>query len=302
MALPSLNALRAFEAASRNGSFVAAATELGVTAAAVSMQVRNLERHLKKRLFLRSHNRITMTEAARALYPPVASAFFGLGAAVDRLAAPATRPRLIVSAPPALGERWLAPVVAAFRRVEPHVSIELRLEDDPVDMIAGRIDLRIAEDSFLYNDFFLLPLLHDAFLPLAAPGLAAAEIATELAQISDDRLIHVSALPTRGAQPTWSDWFAAAETPRRPDVGSGLKAPNHSFALALAARGAGVALGSQTLAAPEIASGTLAPLSRISVPASAPWVAAMFHARRGDRYVQRFVRSLEGAARAEGSR
>ena len=57
MNLPPLNALRAFECAARNGGYVAAARELGVTPAAVSQQVRRLEDHLGRRLFTRHNNK-----------------------------------------------------------------------------------------------------------------------------------------------------------------------------------------------------------------------------------------------------
>lgn len=296
MALPSLNAIRAFEAASRTGSFVAAAAELGVSPAAVSMQVRNLERHLNKSLFLRSHNRITMTEAARELYPAVAGAFAGLGNAVERLTAPERRPRLVVSAPPALAERWLAPIVADFRRAEPRVGIELRIEEDPVDLVAGRVDLRLAEDAFLYGGFVVEPVLTDSLLPLAAPGLASGgDLAADLSRIADDQLIHVAVPPERAAQPSWRDWFETAGVHRRPDPRAGITAPNQSVALTLATRGAGVVLGSRTLAAPEMAGGALAPVARNSIDAGAPWVAVLFHARSRDRLVSAFLRGL-GAA------
>ena len=66
--LPPLNALKAFEAAARTGSYVAAAAELGVSAAAVSQQVRNLEGWFGKRLFTRFNNRIGLTDAGMAIY------------------------------------------------------------------------------------------------------------------------------------------------------------------------------------------------------------------------------------------
>ena len=68
MKLPPMNALKAFEAAARAGSYVGAAGELGVSPAAVSQQVRNLETWFGKRLFTRFNNRITLTDAGRAVY------------------------------------------------------------------------------------------------------------------------------------------------------------------------------------------------------------------------------------------
>lgn len=67
LSLPPLNALCSFEAAARFGSYVGAARELGVTAAAVSQQVRNLELHLQRKLFTRFNNRIVLTDAGTAI-------------------------------------------------------------------------------------------------------------------------------------------------------------------------------------------------------------------------------------------
>ena len=72
--LPSLTAIRAFETAARRGSFSLAAHELGVTPAAVSLQVKSLEAELGRQLFLQQGYRILLTDAGRAIYPRLASA------------------------------------------------------------------------------------------------------------------------------------------------------------------------------------------------------------------------------------
>ena len=67
--LPPLNALRAFEASARLGSFVAAAAELRVSPAAVSQQVRNLEQYLDMTLFQRLARGLVLTEQGRDYLP-----------------------------------------------------------------------------------------------------------------------------------------------------------------------------------------------------------------------------------------
>ena len=67
--LPPLNALRAFEASARLGSFVAAAAELHVSAAAVSQQVQRLERYLDTRLFNRLARGLVLAEEGRDYLP-----------------------------------------------------------------------------------------------------------------------------------------------------------------------------------------------------------------------------------------
>ena len=85
--LPSLTALRALEAAARLGSFTKAGGELGVSSAAVGLQVRVLEEHFGKQLFLRHGNRLTFTDAGRVIQPGLDLAFSEIAALAGDLGA-----------------------------------------------------------------------------------------------------------------------------------------------------------------------------------------------------------------------
>src|SRR6185295_5294862 len=85
--LPPLNALRAFEASARLGSFVAAGAELRVSAAAVSQQVRRLERYLDAPLFQRLARGLVLTEQGRDWLPELSAGFELLGESTARLRA-----------------------------------------------------------------------------------------------------------------------------------------------------------------------------------------------------------------------
>ena len=85
--LPSLNALRAFEAAGRKLSFRAAAEELGVTQGAVAQQIRALEDHLGIRLFNRLARGLSLTPQGAAWLADVTRAFDMLVESTDRLLA-----------------------------------------------------------------------------------------------------------------------------------------------------------------------------------------------------------------------
>jgi LysR family glycine cleavage system transcriptional activator len=102
--LPPLNALRAFEVAARTGSFVLAGAEMGVTSAAISQQVRVLEDHLGKKLFLRQGNRILLTDAGRAIYPRIEVALGDLASVTDEVRSGPQRARLVVSVLPSVAE------------------------------------------------------------------------------------------------------------------------------------------------------------------------------------------------------
>ncbi|WP_352580759.1 LysR family transcriptional regulator [Mesorhizobium sp. M0088] len=92
--LPPLNAIKAFEVAARAGSFTLAASELGVSSAAVSQQIRNLENWFGKQLFVRTGNRIALTDAGHAIYPQTAKALGDIAAIGQRMLEGGMRTRL----------------------------------------------------------------------------------------------------------------------------------------------------------------------------------------------------------------
>src|SRR5512138_2489545 len=98
--LPSLNALRAFEAAARLSSFTAAAAELHVTQAAVSRSVKQLEAQLACSLFERHANALTLTDTGRLLLPELTASFDRIADAVQRASGRVSRPVLTVGVGP----------------------------------------------------------------------------------------------------------------------------------------------------------------------------------------------------------
>ncbi|MEM9232136.1 MAG: LysR family transcriptional regulator [Pseudomonadota bacterium] len=77
--------MRAIEAAARTGSFTAAARKLGVSSPAVSQQVKHLEDYWQLALFIRQGNRLSLTEAGRTAYPPLAQGMGTLEALSARM-------------------------------------------------------------------------------------------------------------------------------------------------------------------------------------------------------------------------
>lgn len=225
--LPSLTAIRAFEAAARCGGFALAAQELGVTAAAVSLQVKALETELGRRLFLRQGNRILLTDAGRAIYPRLASAFKDLTEAfgpVDQ-----RRGRLVVSVLPMLGP-WVASRLAGHE-----AALEIRLAEDPVSLIKGEADLRVTYGGHLYPDHRVTALGTGRMLPVGPKGGAS------LLALPPGRFVHLDWGPGYGSVPGWAEWFAAKGQPA-PEPGLGWRVNDATLALALIRRAGGVAL------------------------------------------------------------
>src|SRR6202790_109819 len=123
--LPSLNGLRAFEAAGRHGSFKAAAEELNVTQTAVSHMVRLLEEHLGFALFRRHANRLELTDQGRAFQPGLTDAFDAIARLAEQVASMRAGPVLTVGVAPALALRWLIPRLASFNRNHPHIEVRV---------------------------------------------------------------------------------------------------------------------------------------------------------------------------------
>lgn len=263
-----LNALRTFEVAARTGSFVAAGEELGVSSAAVSQQVKLLEITLNRTLFLRQGNRITLTDAGRALYPRLETVFSDLVALTRDLRSGKPAGRLTVSVLPSLAELWLIPALA---RYPDRHKIDLRIEEDPVDFARSGADLRATYGAHYYPDHRVDVLFRDRFVAVCAPPKAGRDLPTPDA-LSDDDLIHTDWGPSYIRQANWAEWFAAAGLARQPQNGSGLRTDS-TLASALAAQsGAGAALVPERLAEDAIAGGRLVRIGRASVPLFSEYV------------------------------
>ena len=123
--LPSLNGLRAFEAAARHLSFTQAASELNVTQTAISHQIRRLEEELGIRLFIRQNRALALTPEARDYLPGVRAAFNDLRLATDRLLRKDDDHVLTVSTLASLAAKWLLPRLTAFQEAHPGIDVRI---------------------------------------------------------------------------------------------------------------------------------------------------------------------------------
>jgi LysR family transcriptional regulator, glycine cleavage system transcriptional activator len=123
MPMPSLNALRAFEAMARTGRVTLAAEELSVTHSAVSRQVKSLERVLGVRLFSGPRNRLELTPAGRELLPSLTAAFNQIATAVRRARSDGEDLHIAVNA--SISVKWLIPRLGRFQAAHPDVRLHL---------------------------------------------------------------------------------------------------------------------------------------------------------------------------------
>lgn len=292
--LPPLNAVKAFEVAARMGGFALAATELGVSAAAVSQQVRNLEEYLGKQLFVRTGNRITLTDAGLAIYPQTARALNDIAAMTVRILEGELRMRLVVSVPASLAETWLAPKLSELLVFFPQMAIDIRVEDDPVDMARQDIDLRISYGDYHYPMLDAIPLVHDEVLPVCAPEFwyKHGNNDFDLSMLHESMFIHTNWGPNYASHPTWSDWFAKASGNARPDPSRGRRVGLSSLAITSAKLGLGVALGQRAMARADLEAGRLIALTSVTLELGHPYCAFVSSVKAERADIKRLVALL----------
>lgn len=287
MILPPLNALRAFEAAARHGSFVAAAEDLGISPAAISQHVRKLEDFMGKEMFTRRNNGVVLTDAGQALFSGTASALRTISQTTGDLISNRSRSRLVISSLESVAEKWLAPRLIQFAARHPGFRFDLRVEPDPVDLVRHNIDLRLCYGPNPYPDHEVKPLALDQVQPMCSP--AYLERHPQLARggmafVAEADLLHTSWGPDFGSHPGWRAWFHKAGLPIPAETG-GFGVARSGLALDLARGGLGVALAQRMMAGPDLAEGRLVCLSQVSIPLGHPYGLASPRARSRKREV-----------------
>lgn len=250
--LPPLSALRAFEAAARNGSFKLAAAELAVTPTAISHQIRSLEDHISLALFERRTRKVELTDVGAALYPVLRDGLDGFAAAVDRLTRRATRAQVTISATIAFTARWLVPRVSRFQALHPEIDLRLQASDEVVDMARGSVDIAIRYGQGRYEGPAADLLLADTFGPVVNPLLGV----TTPADFGKVPLIEFQWRRHHPANPTWERWFTSAGLDQPPCPAT-LRSSDESHAIQSAMAGQGIALVSLALVAEDLAAGRL---------------------------------------------
>lgn len=258
--LPSLTALASFEAAARNESFKAAAQELNVTPAAVSHQVKALERELRQQLFRRHHRGVSLTDTGAYLLVAVQRGFEEMSGAVDQLRARSHRPAVTIRSSTAVSSLWLTPRLGAFWRAYPHITVAQNVTDLPED--AADSDLTIHYGDLARDSGDCRLLIHDCIKALASPRFAARHPVQGVADFERLPLIHVDRDETGWT--SWSEWCRVLG--HTGPVGQGPRVNNYVIALQAAEDDMGAVLGWEGLTGQLERTGRLVPLIDAAVP------------------------------------
>ncbi len=264
--LPSLNGLRAFEAAARHLSFTQAATELNVTQTAISHQIKRLEEELGVRLFVRQNRALSLTPAAKEYLPGIRAAFNDLRLATDRLLRKDDDHVLTISTLASLAAKWLLPRLSAFQESHPGIDVRITTSTALVDFKSDSVDAAIRYGRGQWPGLRADWLMADQLFPVCSPALLTGKKPLRTPEdLADHVLLHTSA----GNDDDWRLWLTAAGLPT-----SLSKQPGISFDLVFmtvqaAIDGIGVAVGRTSYVKDDIAKGRLVVPFEITLPADA---------------------------------
>ena len=199
--LPPLNAVRAFEAASRHLNLSRAAEELGVTQGAISKQVIALEDFIGAQLFHREPGGLRLTNEGGSLKEAIEPAFTTLSEAFSRYSRRPPRSNVCrISTTASFASQFLVPRLGMFRDRFPGVELEFLTTIRLVDLSKEEFDIAVRYGGGQYDGVISTPLSEPALIPVCTPQVLAAGgngLATLLASA---RRIQCS------AHNEWRDW------------------------------------------------------------------------------------------------
>ena len=238
--LPPLTWFRAFEAAARNLSFTAAATEIGMTQSAVSQHVKSLETRLGVALFIRKARGLALTDDGRKLVPQVTSALETLGAASRIFETGPSQNLLTIATSVSVAEWIIAPYLQEFTDRHPHTRLRFLSAIWPDDFHMLHADIEIpfgSHKQFGKRSTLLEP---NGLVALKSPNLHG-------------ELHTLPLIEAVGTSVGWENWPGTVSYELMPHI----FVDSFDAALNMASHGNGVALVSEVLAHSALVTGQL---------------------------------------------
>jgi len=251
--LPPVANLLAFEAVARRRSFALAATELHLTASAISHQVARLEADLGVRLFERSAHGVRLSNAGDRYLERVAGALTAISTATEDLRKGVGN-SLYVHSAPSIASLWLMPRLRGFSQAHPDIALNLSAAHTPSDFALGQADLDIRYGVPQWGDLVVEPLFVERIVPLASPAFIREHRLKRVEQLFDVPLIQSNVSVVQ-----WSDWLEQYSDRRAPEQFA-LRFDRAQMSLDAATQGLGVALESAVNAGLHLSTGKLKPV------------------------------------------
>lgn len=279
--LPPLAAVRVFEAAARHENFTSAATELGMTQAAVSYQIKLLEERLGAPLFRREKRRVLLTDAGRRAAPQITRAFDAIDSAFGAIRAE-DEAVLTVSTSNTFANTWLVWRLGSFQMAHPEMAVRLLTSDAIADLVSDDVDIAIRAGLGGWGDLVEEKFLSIDFTPMCSPGFR-----DRYGPFTPETLMRVPQISPH--DPWWPFWLREAgvdvpDGPPRPGVRLDSQAHEGHAAMA----GQGIAMLTPFLWRNDLADGKLVrPFEQVSTRGYAYWLVYPA-ARRGVAKIKRF--------------
>lgn len=249
MRLPSLTALRAFEAAARTGSFSAAGRELNVTHAAVAQQVRALEADLGVPLAFRDGRGLALTGEGTRLAQTLTDSFKAIDTALTEITAEDEERPLRLTITPSFASKWLMPRLGKFWRQHPEIALTLDPDDRVRDLNRDGYDLAIR-----YGKGGWPGAEAEMFLPTQDVIVAAPSLAGSRERLTIDEMQEMPWI-TEAGWPEQMAWLRnLGLDPDRLDV---TEMPTEELANLAAREGLGLFVELTALAAADLKAGRL---------------------------------------------
>ncbi|MGL6018833.1 MAG: LysR substrate-binding domain-containing protein [Gibbsiella quercinecans] len=251
--LPPLGALRAFNAVAVHHSFKRAADEIGVTATAISHQIRQLEEQLATRVFERSAKGVALTASGEILFSTTQRLFNELQDTVEKIHAHNAPPVLTVTTTSNFLTHWLVARLAALKVALPDIDLRLHTSVESIDLARKTVDAAIRYRETAEDTLASTLLYQDEFILVASPALAI----RRLEDLSSATLFHVDNRHVPAAAPTWQHWKTRFG-PATLNSEAGVHFTDETHAIQAVVAGQGVAIVSSLLAHDFIRQGVLA--------------------------------------------
>lgn len=264
-ALPPLNAVRAFECAGRHLSFLRAAEEMGVTAGAVSRQIRALEENLGIDLFERRHRNVVLTPEGADYHREVRDALERIAAASVAARSPARRATVSICSHPTFAIRWLVPLWGRFYDRHPEIDLQLTTSLGAVDFDREPFDACVRVGDGKWVGCRSLRLTEVDLCPVCNPAMARQLRTPD--DLKDLVLLHSAPRPD-----DWRRWLGDSGV-AGVDATRGPVFESLNLAFQAAIEGVGVAMGIGALVAGDLASGRLvAPFEHVRRSGNPFWL------------------------------
>ncbi|WP_315753609.1 MULTISPECIES: transcriptional regulator GcvA [unclassified Bradyrhizobium] len=290
--LPSLNGLRAFEAAARHLSFTRAASELNVTQTAISHQIKRLEDELGLRLFVRQNRSLALTPQARDYLPLVRAAFDDLRLATERLVRKDNAKVLTVSTIASLAAKWLLPRLTAFQEAHPGIDVRITTSTGLVDFRKDDVDAAIRYGRGHWPGVRAEWLMADELFPVCSPALLQGD---KPLRCPEDLAHHTLLQVSGGYDDDWRLWLTAAGLPVEMSRQGRLSFDLSLMTVQAAIDGLGVAIGRTAYVQDDIAKGRLVVPFKMTLPSDAGFYLVTPEGRTDPPKLKAFRQWLKGA-------